>query len=305
MSFSATEAAFEGFRLVRRKPLALLTWTLIYMVVSLASVLAMGAMAPAAADLTTLLEGYEATPPATLEEIAPVLNAYGRMLGGMSWVIVLSALSSVILTAAVARGVLEPQTGAKFGYVRLGMDELRVAVVSLVLFILMFLISCAAFLIAGVVGGMAAGMFEGWGWIVAVVLFLAAIALVIWLAVRWSLAIPITVAEKRLAFFDSFRVTRGKFWPMLGMAILAGVMALLVMLLSMLVTAPLNIASGLSMASSIDADPAAVFKAYNLRNPWVVATVVANAIIYALILAVLYAPFSAAYRDLTGRGDAA
>ena len=32
MSFSATEAAFEGFRIVRRNPLAILFWGLAYVI---------------------------------------------------------------------------------------------------------------------------------------------------------------------------------------------------------------------------------------------------------------------------------
>ena len=33
MSFSATDAAFEGFRVVRRNPVALVAWTVVYLVV--------------------------------------------------------------------------------------------------------------------------------------------------------------------------------------------------------------------------------------------------------------------------------
>ena len=32
MSFSATDAAFEGFRVVRRAPLSLVFWVLVYLV---------------------------------------------------------------------------------------------------------------------------------------------------------------------------------------------------------------------------------------------------------------------------------
>lgn len=304
MSFSATDAAFEGFRLVRRNPMALVAWTVLYLAVSLASIAAMSSMGPAMADLTQLMEGYETAPPETFEAMMPIFAAYGRLIGGMAWLAPISIIVSVILTAAVARGVLEPKSNAMFGYVRLGMDEVRVAVVTLVIMILTTFISVVAFVAAGVVSGFAVAAAEGWGWLVAVVAFVAAVCLVIWLAVRWSLAVPITVAEKKFAFFDSFHVTKGKFWPLLGMAILAGVMVLLVSLLSMIVTAPLNMMSGLSMMGDVE-DPAAVFEAYSFSNPWVLATAVVNSIVYALTVGVMYAPFSAAYRGLTGKGGEA
>lgn len=304
MSFSATDAAFEGFRLVRRNPMALVAWTVLYLIISLAQIAAMGSMGPALTDLTQLMEGYESAPPETFAAMTPVFEAYGRLIGGMWWVIPLSVIVSVVLTAAVARGVLEPKTNALFGYIRLGMDELRVAVVTLVIAILMGLICVAVFAVGGVAAGFATSLAQGWGVLAAALMVLAAFCFIIWLAVRWSLAVPITVAEKKFAIFDSFRITRGKFWPLLGMAILAGVMVMLVYLLSMIITAPVNMMSGLSVMGEVD-DPAALIAAYNFSNPWVIASAVVNSFIGALVLGVIYAPFAAAYRDLTGRGEAA
>ncbi len=42
MAFSATDAAFEGFRIVRRNPLALLWWAALYALISVAGLVAMG-----------------------------------------------------------------------------------------------------------------------------------------------------------------------------------------------------------------------------------------------------------------------
>lgn len=303
MSFSATDAAFEGFRLVRRNPMALGAWTLVYLVIALVNVMVMSRMGPAMADLTTLMEGMETSPPQTLQDMAPVMEAYGRLFSASAWLFPVSLVVSAVLAAAVARGVLEPKTRAVFGYLKLGMDEVRVLVVTVVLAILMTVIAFIAFFAAAFVAGMAATMIDGWGWLVGVLAFIAATALIVWLAVRWSLAAPITVAEKKMAFFDSFRVTKGRFWPLLGMAVIAGVMTLLVMLLSLIVSAPLSVMSGLSTAGAMSGgDPAAVFEAYTLTNPWVIASSVVSAFIYALVLAVLYAPFSRAYLDLSGRG---
>lgn len=304
MSFSATDAAFEGFRLVRRNPMALAAWTVVYLIFTLANVAAMGQMGPALADLQAATAGMESSPPQSMADIAPALEAYGRLFTSTAWMFPVSLAVTAVLTAAVARGVLEPRTRATFGYLKLGMDELRVLVVTLVLAILLGIAAFVAYFVAVFIGVAAGALMEQGGWLVGMLTVLAATALVIWLAVRLSLAVPITVAERKFAFFESFAVTKGRFWPLLGMAILAGVMTLLVGLLSMIVTMPLNLMSGLSAAGAGD-DPVAFLTAYNLSNPWVIGTSVVNAFIYALVLAVIYAPFSRAYLGLTGRGEAA
>ena len=130
---------------------------------------------------------------------------------------------------------------------------------------------------------------------------IGALGLMVWLAVRWSLAVPITLAERRMAFFDSFRLTRGRFWPLLGMAILAGIMAMVIGLLSLVVVAPLTLMSSMTAFGGMSGtDPAAMFEAYRTFNPWMLVSAVINAAVYALTVGVVYAPFSAAWRDLKG-----
>ena len=55
-------------------------------------------------------------------------------------------------------------------------------------------------------------------WLIVVVFFLVAWAAFIWLLVRLSLAVPMTLAEKRIVLFDSFSLTKRHFWPLIGMA---------------------------------------------------------------------------------------
>ena len=301
MSFSPTDAAFEGFRLVRRNPMVLLAWTLLYLVVGVATLLTMTSMFPALAELSAAAEAFRGTDPESLDDFMPILSAYGRMFSGMGWVMVLSILTNVMLTTAVSRSVLADHARDVFGHIRLGMDEVRVFVVTLVLSILMGLIAFAVVIVAAIIGGIAVAAIDGWGWIISLVLLLGSVAFVIWLAVRWSLAIPITVAEKKMAFFDSFGVTKGRFWPMLGMMLLALVMAMLVGLLSMLVSMPISLMSGAEMISRASSDPSVMMAAYRIDNAWMWASTVVNAIISALLFGILYAPFAAAYRDLTGR----
>ena len=300
MAFSATDAAFEGFRLVRRNPIALVAWTLVYLIYTLATLFAAGGMMRSMAVWMEQMEAMQAgPPPSSPEALIPIMESYVAAMSHMAWAIPLSLIISAVLMAAIARAVLTPGVGG-FGYLRLGMDEVRVFVVTLVIAILYSIATIVAFVAAIVIGVVAVTAMEGWGALVMLVTVLAAIAFAIWLAVRWSLAVPITVDQKRFAFFDSFAATKGHFWPLLGMALIAFVMVILVSLLAGIVTMPLSMMGGMSMFGNMTGDPTEVFRNFDPTNPWIIASSVVNAIVYSLTVAVLYAPFSAAYRDIRG-----
>lgn len=307
MSFSATDAAFEGFRLVRRNPVALVGWTLLYLVYTLATLFAAGGMMRSMAVWMDQVEALEAgPPPSSPEALVPIMESYMAAMSHMVWAIPLSLVIGAVLMAAIARAVLTPATGG-FGYMRLGMDEVRVFVVTLVIAILYACATAVAFAAAFIIGGIAINAMEGWGALVMVLAVLAAIAFMIWLGVRWSLAVPITVDQKKFAFFDSFAVTKGRFWPLFGMAVIAFIMVIIVSLLAGIVTMPISMMGGMSMFGNMGEDPTEMFRNFNPTNPWIIASSVVNAFVYALTVAVLYAPFSAAYRDIVGstRGAAA
>ena len=300
MAFSGSDAAFEGFRLVRRNPMALVAWTLLYAVVSLLSLFAMSsAIEPLTAwgERMDALEGTSPTP----EEVLAAFQGFGQVMLGLSWLIPVSLAVSAMLMAAVARGVLNPRAGG-FGYLRLGMDEFRVFVVTLVLAILMFCAWMALAVLIGVLAGIAGASGANWLWLVAVLGGLAGVAAIIWLAVRLSLAVPMTVAENRIAIFDSFGLTRGRFWSLFGMAVIAFVMVLVISLLSWVITLPLSMMIGGDVWTGGNSDPEMIAAALDVTNPWVILSALAEAVIYALTVGVMYAPFAAAYRDLKGLG---
>ena len=295
MTFSATDAAFEGFRVVRRKPLVLLWWAAFYLIsFALIFLLAAGPIAglmAAAADLENMGPG------ATPEDLQPFMMAY---LAIFPIVIPLGILMGAILNAAVARSVLQPGASA-FGYLRLGMDEVRVAVVSVVLSIVMGLAAMVLFGVAGAIAGFLGAADVPGGPLIMVVIFLAAVAAMSWLAVRLSLAIPITVGEKKFAFFDSFKVTGGHVWGLIGMAVIAFVMTLVVSILTSIVFFPITMGFG----AAVDWQSLEGMNAMGILQaigPMVAVAIVLQAVSSALLAAVMYAPFAAAYRDLKGTG---
>jgi hypothetical protein len=290
MSFSATDAAFEGFRVVRQHPRALVFWALFYAVLIAAALALVGG---SVIGLMSMAEQLETSGAASPEAFLPVLTSYAAILGV---ILPISLVASAMLYAAVSRAVLRPAESA-FGYLRLGMDEVRVLVVSVALFLVYMVLATVVAVLIGVVAGIATSAEMPALWLVVVLLVIAAAALFIWLSVRLCLAIPITMAERRIAIFDSFGVTKGRFWPLLGMALLAGVMSIVVSLLGSLVAMPVQLATGgLQGLAELEGEGLPVI----LQAAWpaIAAWVVVNAIMSALQVAVVYAPFSAAYRDL-------
>lgn len=292
MAFSATEAAFEGFRVVRRHPMAVVFWALFYVVVMAAGFALVGG---SVIGLMSAAERLEAAGTPTAEEFMPVLQAY---LAIFAVILPLSLIASAVLYTGISRAVLRPAESA-FGYLRLGMDEVRVFVVSLVLGLAMMVLMALVFAVVSGVGAVAVTANAPALWLVVVVVACAAIALTIWLAVRFCLAIPITVAQRRIAIMDSFAATRGRFWPLLGMALLAVVMCMVVSLLGMLIFMPVQMATGgLAGLQNLEGESLPVI----IQTAWpaVAGWILVNAVMSALQVAVLYAPFSAAYRDIAG-----
>ena len=303
MAFSATDAAFEGFRLVRRNPLALVAWTLLYAVLTLTALFSFSTMIGPLEAWAVQAEALDGVDQPSLDQVMEMMSGLGAIMAQVAWLLPISMVVGAMLAAAVARGVLKP-SGDPFGYLRLGMDEFRVLVVTFVLGLVMSLAGVVVLVAFGVlIGAVRAGGGGGAAGIAAVLGFLAIIWFFIWLSVRLSLAVPITVAEKRFAFFDSFSVTKGRFWPLLGMAILAFVMVLLVQLLSSIVSMPIALASGMeTWTFGAEQDAEAVVAALDVSNPWVIAHAVVEAIVSALTVGILYAPFTAAYRAIRGDG---
>lgn len=291
MTFSATDAAFEGFRVVRRAPMSLVFWALFYVVVM---AVAFAMMGPALASAMASAERLESVGTPTLDDFMPIMNSFGLVF---SILLPVSLLSSAVMSAAIARSVLYP-TQKALGYLRFGADELRVLAVSVALGIIFIVLM-------GLIWGMtfalgAAAVNTPVLWLIVVVFFLVAWAAFIWLLVRLSLAVPMTLAEKRIVLFDSFRLTKGHLWPLLGMAIIAGVMSFVVSMLGSLVLMPIQLMTG-GMEKLSTVEGLNLIGMLQQAWPAILTYVVVNAIISALQVAVIYAPFSAAYRDIAGR----
>ena len=146
MPFSATDAAFEGFRLVRRNPVVLVAWTALYGALNLAVLFAMGPVLEQLVDWQGQANALESSNPDDLSAVWALMADFGQIMAQMAWMIPALMVVEAMLLAAVARGVLKSRTGGTFGYLKLGMDEVRVLVVTFVLGLLMTLVAVGAVL---------------------------------------------------------------------------------------------------------------------------------------------------------------
>ncbi|MCK6104615.1 MULTISPECIES: hypothetical protein [unclassified Brevundimonas] len=290
MSFSATDAAFEGFRVVRRHPIVALVWGLTYL---LLYVVMFGFGADKWANLMAAGEALEQSANPSIADFQALVPLYSS---AFFLAAPLGIAIGTVLSAAVARSVLRPQE-SRWGYLRLGMDEVRVLVVTLATTLIVGLSSAVAMTVVGAAIGVGAASGQPLLILPGVLLIFAAFALVVWLAVKFSLAVPMTVDRRKVVILESFSATKGHFWPLLGMAVIAVIMSLIVSILGMIIGAAADLVTGGVQSLSRYAD---MGLAQVLANAWpaLLLSSIVNAFLSALQLAVLYAPFSAAWQDI-------
>ena len=111
MSLSATEAAFEGFRVVRRKPTVVAWWALAYLVLF---AVAFALAGPSLIEVMTIADTMNAANPSPAD-----MQRLGAAYAGLAWLLPAGLLFGAVLNTAIVRAVLRPEEG-RLGYLRLG-----------------------------------------------------------------------------------------------------------------------------------------------------------------------------------------
>jgi len=292
--------ATAGFGVIARRPVAVLVWAgVLLMLGVLPAAGLMSAFLGALAEIARMdASGVEPSPDA----LVPAMSA----AFAMQPVLLLTSLAvRAILTAAVFRAVLEPDDRRWF-YLRLGARELWLALMIVVFGVLSFavMIPVSAVLVP-LLMVLAMGT-EGAPLAVIPVMLVAvlvALALLGWLFVRLSMALPMTFAEQRFRLFESWTMTRGQTWRLIGVgALLIGiVLALELALLALLVVASLAFLGegGVdeAAASAFFAQDASIWMAE--LAPWAVGMALVGALLGAVVTTILAAPWAEAYRQLS------
>jgi len=299
-AFSPSEAAYAGFRLIRDQPRALAVWV-VFQVGFIISWFAVNVLilAPSARTLRALPDMMQVDPGGTLAQLP-------SLLPGLTPLVLIDVplflFFSGVQNAAIFRAYLRPQD-SRLGFLRLGRTELNVALAPVVyglgwlayLFVVLFVAEIARGLGAPLQGLAGVGF--------RLVIYVAMTLALVYPGMRLSLALPLTFAAGRIRILESWRLTHGRFWPLLGAyaltfayVFLAGLVALIgFAVLSWLISRGLG-GSGVDAWRSGEAPIAAQALTAVISLPF-------DALLLAATFAIWRGPSAEAY--LAFKGDAA
>jgi membrane-anchored glycerophosphoryl diester phosphodiesterase (GDPDase) len=157
----------------------------------------------------------------------------------------------------------------------------------------------ASLVIGLLASGGGAGAAVGGGFLA---VFLA-LGVMVFIGVRFSLALPATFAERRIRIRESWRLTKGRFWPLLGCYLLAVILALVIYLLAMMIYLAIAavVGGGIEGATSVFRPNYSSFG--ELYSAAMIVYVLVTAVVSAVTTAITTAPAAAAYRDIAGYGQ--
>lgn len=298
--FSATDAAFEGFRLARHHPKAVGLWALAALVFNLSMMTVLIAMAgPALADMVAM--NRTGAVPDTAESMA----AIGTMVVAYMALLPLMFLFLAIFAGAIYRASSRPGAGA-WGFLRLGPDELRLLVVSVVVglmgLVTVMVISIVVAIVGSIIGvALSGGQPNAVAMVVTVLLlyvgmFFGGMAFY----VKFSFAGPMTFLKQKIDIFGSWKATSGRFWALFGCYTLAVVLGMVVTLLGMAIGMAAMLAFGGAVDQMLSPDMSSLASYF---TPGMLAYVAVTSVFTALTYAIYQGPAMAAYRAIHGAGD--
>ena len=276
--FPATDIALEGFRLTRERIRVVAIWSALQVASSLVALVVI--MVFAGKEMAAFTTAAHAG--RSLDELARTMEPLMPIL---LYLTPLNIVVQVLLLAACYRVILRP-TEERRAFLAVGADEVRLLLVGLYL----TFVGIAALALARILGDALshAAVAVGPGGRFLVVGYSAAVVFgAAFLFVRFSLALPLTFARRKIVIMESWRLTRGRHWALGGAYFMAFMLAALVYVLGVVIGSVLQ-----------SFDTAAIVDAKALLTPGMIGSTAWMAAIGALISVIVQAPGATALLSL-------
>jgi hypothetical protein len=300
--FSIGASIGDAFGLIKRRPLSVLVWGFLMVAPSF------GAVALILPGLGEILSGIPVD--GTSAEAEAAFEAH--MLGNVMQFQLASMLSNIgqalvmaVVYTAVMRAVVRPRETSFFS-LRIGMDELRVAVVGLAILVGLYAAVFVVALIAVVIGATVWAVDQSLIGVAIAVLVIVMVLGICWGMARVSLMAPASVLRRDFAFAEGWRLAKGKGWSLFGMMVL--IMLIIIAIEAVLVLVGVTAVLGshaLTDWSWIDVDdnPFPMMQAWLTANwYWVALGAALLSFFYGVLVTLGVAPFASACRQLADSG---
>jgi hypothetical protein len=298
--FSVSDAGIAGLRLVGRKPLTVVAWGLFIFVFMVLPIL--GLMSVVGTHVWGVIDAVKTYGEDSREVVRMVFRALAGVFLLIPVLILGSLLGRAMLIGAVFRAVIEPKNSG-FAYLRLGSQELWVLLVLIVGGLLFGLVMGLSSIPVGIaVAVLDNSDQQGLALVVGGLGHFALLVLCIWLALRFSMGVPLSFVERRFALFESWDFTRGNAWRLFFTALLVvGVIILMEIVVGCIIA---GVLVGTGMVAYLNEDSLRDFFSQPPQN-WMGAVGLAAAgvgLIMALVASIFstvaIAPWAAAYKGL-------
>lgn len=223
------------------------------------------------------------------EDLDSISSLLAQSLPAFLLVLVLSAGLWSVITAGVLRLVLRPNEHG-FAHLRLGRDELRLTLANL--------LCIAIYVVTAIVGVVMAGALRQSGVIMLWVGGSLGLVFAAWVGVRLSLLLPNVFMTGRVSLADAWQKTRGQFWNLFGMMLMAVVFYVIIWIVFAAISFVLVSVSGGGQAIE-DITHITVLTAVTA-----IIGLVMQFLLQVLQIVMIYAPSAVAYREIHQPGEA-
>ncbi|MFT3995965.1 MAG: hypothetical protein QM667_01040 [Asticcacaulis sp.] len=290
----SVDFAFEGFRLIRERPSLIGWWGAVLLIALVLSTALL--MSVAGPEWNAFIQGQLPKEP---EKTAELLMRLGP---AYLLALMITLMFSAIITCAIYRAVLGGHSD-RFGFLRLGGDELRQVALSFVLALIIIVVTVVSAIVLSLFGGLLSLLVGAVSKAIVPVIgtLTMAVAMIfnIWLMVRLSMVSVQSFDEGHFNLTGSIRLTHGRFWSLLGGFGVAFLMAMVVSILAQVVyMAMAALITGKDVVTVDEVPLPDVSQLANILEPLTGVYLLVNGVIAPLTTAILIGAVASAYQML-------